>query len=98
MGSESRRGNRALGAYAVRAAGTRAGKAEFQCPLPLLNPASKPWERVTDANRKMAAPLPGANGGGVGQVYDERSKMFDPVVKEYLLAWAALLEESAQRA
>ncbi len=34
-----------------------------------------------------------ACGGGVGQVYDEKSKIFDTIVKEYLLAWAALLEE-----
>ena len=77
----------------VRAAGTRAGKAEF-VPFAFPEPASKPWERVTDANRKMADRFL-ARGGGVGQVYDERSKMFDPVVKEYLLAWAALLEEGA---
>ena len=29
---------------------------------------------------------------GVGQIYDDKSKTFDTVVKEYLLAWAALLE------
>ena len=75
----------------VRAAGTRAGKAEFM-PFASPEPASKSWERVTDANRKMADRFL-ARGGGVGQIYDERSKMFDPVVKEYLLAWAALLEE-----
>jgi len=34
-----------------------------------------------------------ACGGGVGQVYDEKSKFSDTVVKEYLLAWSALLEE-----
>ncbi len=33
-------------------------------------------------------------GGGVGQVYDEKSKGFDAVVKEYLLAWTALLDEA----
>jgi hypothetical protein len=32
-------------------------------------------------------------GGGVGQVYDEKSKAFDTVVKQYLLAWSALLDE-----
>ena len=32
-------------------------------------------------------------GGGVGQVYDEKSKAFDNVVKEYLLAWTSLLDE-----
>ena len=30
-------------------------------------------------------------GGGVGQVYDEKSRTFG-VAKEYLLAWAVLLE------
>ena len=34
-----------------------------------------------------------ACGGGVGQIYDEKSKTFDTVVKEYLLAWTALLDE-----
>ena len=29
---------------------------------------------------------------GVGQIYDEKSKIFESTVKEYLLAWAALLE------
>jgi DNA phosphorothioation-dependent restriction protein DptH len=31
----------------------------------------------------------------VRQIYDERSKVFETTVKEYLLAWAALLESSA---
>jgi hypothetical protein len=34
-----------------------------------------------------------SSGGGVGQIYDESSKHYDSVVKDYLLAWAALLEE-----
>jgi hypothetical protein len=32
---------------------------------------------------------------GVGQIYDEQSRTFDTVVKEYLLSWMALLEEGA---
>src|SRR5258708_11336539 len=34
-----------------------------------------------------------ASGGSVAQVYDEKSKSFDTIVKEYLLAWTALLDE-----
>ena len=32
------------------------------------------------------------NRSGVGQIYDEKSKAFEADVKEYLLAWAALLD------
>ena len=35
-----------------------------------------------------------ACGGGVGQIYDQDSKLFDTVVKQYLLAWAALLDDA----
>ena len=80
----------------VRASGVRAGEAKF---IPLSRPSSSPgalwdtlWDRATNASRKMAERFVGS-GGGVGQVYDEQSKGFDAVVKEYLLAWAALLEE-----
>ena len=34
-----------------------------------------------------------ASGGGVAQVYDDKSETFDTVVKEYLLAWTALFDE-----
>ena len=34
----------------------------------------------------------GATEGGVGQVYDDRSKTFDTIIKDYVLAWTALLE------
>jgi hypothetical protein len=32
--------------------------------------------------------------GGCGQIYDQTSKGFDSVVKEYLLSWAALLDQA----
>ncbi len=74
----------------VRASGTRAGNAEF---VPFVRPEStlgQLWDRTTGASRRMAERF--ASGGGVGQVYDEKSKGFD-TVKEYLLAWAALMDE-----
>jgi hypothetical protein len=33
-----------------------------------------------------------AKSGGVGQIYDQHGNLYETVVKEYLLAWAALLE------
>jgi len=80
----------------VRASGARAAEAEF---IPFARPESSPgtlweplWGRAATASRRMAERF-ATCGGGVGQVYDEKSKVFDTVVKEYLLAWAALLEE-----
>ena len=78
----------------VRASGARAGEAEFvpfgdsQSPLGSLRTF---WNRAAAASSKLAESF-SKLGGGVGQVYDEKSKAFG-VVKEYLLAWAALLEE-----
>ena len=76
----------------VRASGIRAGKAEF---VPFVStrlaPSGSSWTRTTEASRRMAEKFT-AFGGGVGQVYDERSRNFG-VVKEYLLAWAALLND-----
>lgn len=77
----------------VRASGARAGEAEF---VPCLSSGAAPeslWDRATTASRRMAERF-ACCGGGVAQVYDQKSKVFDTVVKEYLLAWAALLEES----
>jgi DNA phosphorothioation-dependent restriction protein DptH len=77
----------------VRASGARAAEPEF---VPLSIPTrSGPstqllWARVGKASRPIAERF--AACSGVGQVYDEKSKAFD-TVKEYLLAWAALLEE-----
>jgi DNA polymerase III delta prime subunit len=80
----------------VRASGARAAEAEF---VPFFRSASSPgsisqssWDRASTASRRMAERF-ATCGGGVGQVYDEKSKIFDAVVKEYLLAWTALLDE-----
>lgn len=80
----------------VRASGARASEAEF---VPLFGPESPSgtlwdslWDRAATASRRMGERF-AACGGGVGQVYDENSKAFDTVVKEYLLAWTALLDE-----
>ncbi len=80
----------------VRASGTRAEPPEF---LPFVDPNSEPkslsgslYDRLTSANRRMAERF-SEGAGGVGQVYDENSKGFDTIVKEYLLAWTAALEE-----
>lgn len=79
----------------VRASGARAAEPEF---VPLSIPEYLPglsrqalWDRASNASRRMAERF--AAFSGVGQVYDEKSKVFDTIVKEYLLAWAALLEE-----
>ena len=80
----------------VRASGARAVEPEFVTitptdPAPTTLPQSV-WDRAVNASRRMAERFT-ACGGGVGQVYDEKSKPFDTVVKEYLLAWTALLDE-----
>ncbi|MBE7489048.1 ATP-binding protein [bacterium] len=81
----------------VRASGARAGIAEFvpfSCPSSSPGTDGKPvWDRAENASRRLAE-LFANSGGGVGLVYDEEAKSFDAVVKEYLLAWASLLEES----
>jgi hypothetical protein len=81
----------------VRASGARAAEAEF---IPFSRPdlSSAPqvqalWDRTATASRRMAAERFAVSGGGVGQIYDQGSMTFDTVVKEYLLAWTALLEE-----
>jgi DNA phosphorothioation-dependent restriction protein DptH len=68
----------------VRASGARAAEPDF---VPMSDPSQ---DRVTNACRRMAERF--AACSGVGQIYDEKSKTFDTVVKEYLLAWASLLE------
>ncbi|MGH7136570.1 MAG: hypothetical protein ACREHD_12580, partial [Pirellulales bacterium] len=55
------------------------------------------WDRAVTASRRMAERLK-ACGGGVGQIYDQNSKVFESVVKEYLLAWAALLDDATEPA
>lgn len=78
----------------VRASGARAGDPEFiPFPRDAASAASQPaWDRAANASRRMAERFV-ASGGGVGQVYDDSSRAFETVVKDYLLAWAALLEE-----
>jgi DNA phosphorothioation-dependent restriction protein DptH len=77
----------------VRASGTRAGQPEF-IPLELGNGAADQTarDRVALASRRMAERF--ASVAGVAQVYDETTKVFDTVVKEYMLSWTSLLENS----
>jgi hypothetical protein len=78
----------------VRASGARATHLEF---VPFEYSEFPPswrtqFDRATRASKLMADRF-GASGGGFSQIYDEKSKGFESVVKEYVLAWAALLEE-----
>ncbi len=77
----------------VRSSGARAGEVEFVPCLPSSAALQSLWDRTVTASRRMAERFAAA-GGGVGQVYDEKSKAFDLVVREYLLAWTALLDEA----
>lgn len=79
----------------VRASGARAGVPEF-VPIEPSESSSgtawqAQWERATNVSRRMAERF-GTCGGGVGQIYDQNAKVFDTVIKEYLLAWTALLD------
>ena len=69
----------------VRVSGSRAGAPEF-----VAITGSNTWDRTVNASRRMAKRF-GECGGGVGQIYDQKSKAFGTVVKEYLLAWEATL-------
>ena len=71
----------------VRASGERATGVEF---VLLEVPESATGERAKDATRRMAERFAACRG--VGLIYDEKSRAFD-TIKEYILAWAALLEE-----
>ena len=68
----------------VRASGARAGLAEFV-------PLEGADERSINASRRLAERFD-ASGGGVGQVYDQNSKVIESLVKDYLLAWAAAFD------
>ena len=68
----------------VRASGARAGIPEFV-------PIDGADERAVNASRRMAEKF-AACGGGIGQIYDQNSKAFDAIVKEYLLAWVTVFE------
>lgn len=74
----------------VRASGARASAAEF---VPFDSPLGAPaagWDRAHAASRKIAERF--VARGGCGQVYDQSSKAFEAIFREYLLAWAAILE------
>ncbi len=81
----------------VRTTGARAGKAEFEPLEPPRDSMNErlaaAWERTISATKRIAARF--AMSTSVGQVYDEKAKHFDNVVKEYLLAWSALLDEAS---
>ena len=82
----------ALGRWVVqvRSSGELAGEARFVAmPEPENDPA---WNRAAAASFKMAARFV-ESGGSVSQIYDDSSQTFD-TVKKYILAWAALLENS----
>ena len=72
----------------VRSSGELAGEARFEALAEPENNSA--WKRATTASSKMAARFV-ESGGSVSQIYDDRSQTFN-TVKEYMLAWAALLE------
>ncbi len=72
----------------VRASGERAAALEF---VPAEGGDGTAWGRTVAASRRLAERFRAA-GGGVGQVHDDRSRSFD-AVKEYVLAWTALLDD-----
>jgi hypothetical protein len=75
----------------VRASGARAHAAEFVPFDPPIEHATLAlWARTCTASRRLAERF--AQRSGCGQVYDQAAKTFDNVVKEYVLAWAALLD------
>ena len=71
----------------VRASGERAATVEF---VPAAGGDGTAWGRTAAASRRLAERFR-AGGGGVAQVHDDRSKSFD-TIKEYVLAWTALLD------
>ena len=78
----------------VRASGVRAIDPEFlaiQRPEAASTAAQAAWDRASVASRKLAERF-AASGGSMGQVYDDQSSPFSSIIKEYLLAWATLLE------
>jgi hypothetical protein len=81
----------------VRGSGARAGLPEF-VPITLSDtssgaPGQSLWDRAVNASRRLAERF-GTCGGGVGQIYDQTAKVFDTVVREYLIAWEKLLDEA----
>jgi DNA phosphorothioation-dependent restriction protein DptH len=77
----------------VRASGVRAKRLEFVAfSAPETAKSRALWDRAANASRRLAERY--SVFGGVGQIYDQNSKQFDSIVKEYLIAWNALFEES----
>ena len=71
----------------VRESGTQVGGVGF---IPFEQGEASAWTRVETASRRLAERF--AKGGGVvGQVHDDQSKAFGSL-REYILAWAAMLE------
>ena len=81
----------------VRASGARVSVPEFipitEADIPSGAPPQAFLERAVNASRRMAERF--SVTSGVGQIYDDRTKSFENVVKPYLLAWAGLLEVGA---
>ena len=74
----------------VRSTGELAGDASFKA---FAEPEDiSEWSRARAASHKMAARFV-ESGGSVGQVYDESSLTFN-ATREYLRAWAALLNNN----
>ena len=78
----------------VRDSGARAGDLDFICfdggaNQKLTSPQY--LTRVKDASRRLADRFR-KGGGVVGQIHDDKSKTFE-FVKEYILAWTALLAD-----
>ena len=77
----------------VHASGARAGHPDFVLFSAdvLVDPSRhNVWDRVANASRRLAERFAGSSG--VGQIYDEKSKLFDNLIRDYLNAWALLLE------
>ncbi len=74
----------------VRESGERVGGPEF-IPLDISGSVTQDeWERVRNLSGKLADRFDRC--GGVDHIYDEKSKSFD-VVRDYVLAWATVLEK-----
>ena len=74
----------------VRSSGELAGDPSFEAFAELED--NSEWSRAREASHKMAARFV-MSGGSVSQIYDESSQTFNSI-KEYMLAWAALLEKN----